>query len=1401
MEEEICGKKKKKENEKNKKKNLPVEELGKKLKEVHVAQEKLDENIQYVEEKSSEKYVENQVQNSLDEKMEVQLGSRIYNTLNKEEQQKVNPKINTFCENTHTVLSETEYEVNKLNTVLQPNVEIVQESDEKVLDEFCEQQTSEEGNVEVHLDIEVPNNSDFYQELDGKNQEEFDIEKPQIPEGNIKIDLTIEFEANSEFQQELDGKLLEKNDVQEIQSLEEDVQSEFIKNNMRQVNVNVEHGDDKEVTTEVQKKVDYEINVDLEFKKKGQELLEEKQQNTDENKFISFDKEHNGQVLEELYREKQKLESQFENKLQGSSEITQDLLYKMQKEKHPKIDGNFEQEFEEEFIKKYNAELFRNSNKEKSIVKLIADKNKQVESDIRYGLYDKMKCVNNSIKSVDNNLQTEFYHKNISTSKCNTQKEIDRNYQDKFNIGPQPDINGEFNSDVQVQFDKNIKHFNEDCDGDIHLKLELEEQNKIFADIIKTFYKEIQQKIEKLMRDELCGEQNVGDETQQHLNEKALGELKKQIQQEIKDLQKEVDKFDQKQDEELEREIIKEINEMYSLAVQENFLEKLPALLHQESAPYYERVVKLCNTYFPNMCTLGQKCNVKKPTEFEKEIQQNVNKETLPKINNHNVCKENGNGNGEVLQCHNKNITSYEDLERIADKDARLEMCGEMIEVEGKMIVNFEKKLNVVTEKDVHGEIQVIKGNKQYTSEDELYKQFDMVVRLNREIQQNTDEKTQNSSKRRIQVHFNKQLLQKLNENMQQNTQQNKQSDVQSKFCESTQIIFKDACQNINSSIEKKVNNEIDQKLRGEIEQNIEDVNLEFFHELPEDKKREENYQAVKEMELGLDKQILIAAKKQSQQHFEKNIQEEIKNKINLQIEFFKKVEQGVEGECKKKYNDKVQFEKDVDSLKSKKILINNSNKILQEFDQGIENKLQDKSEKDVRIEPELYHEDELKGDDEVFKEGESQKEWNGELQVESEFEREIQEESDVDIEGFEDDQEDLQGELHNKFEGVFKKTFDQQLEQEDDEELVQEIHNETNQFTDINEVVEVVDEFELKTADSVDSFSTGEEMSSLKGSCPIGESTNTEKEYTLENEFSSTGEELSSTEEDLSSKNDFVREIQQKLHRNQFKYNGNVPEFEKESNKDAMEVEYMYEDKIQDETDRVIEKVQQKFKDKSQENMEDSQPELKETNFLEDFENINNLDEIPRELKIQQEQFEEELHQQLKGFQKEFYKNCKQEHDKEQKLKANKTFNPVMYQVYDEQQQLFYELKDEFLEIKEEYRGFVQQKIFEELQREMDEKRLKEIKEFPEQFDDELNLIDEDIHKEFVELQRDCHELEPEFKYNVPLEFEEDNLDQLLKQKPYNLFEKLHQIHKKKLCEFADSDQWPQNVSKTKFI
>jgi len=345
------------------------------------------------------------------------------------------------------------------------------------------------------------------------------------------------------------------------------------------------------------------------------------------------------------------------------------------------------------------------------------------------------------------------------------------------------------------------------------------------------------------------------------------------------------------------------------------------------------------------------------------------------------------------------------------------------------------------------------------------------------------------------------------------------------------------------------------------------------------------------------------------------------------------------------------------------------------------------------------------------------------------ENEDEIQEESDVDVEGLSNPDDEVTGGLDWNLQIESKINAD-----ESDGQSLQESDEEIEELNDdVNIVTEIVYDYEVEEE---------AETSSIEELSPIEES-------------ASTDDEFNSTE--IEQRNE---EIQPKIDKGQVKCIGRIHELQGD--------------------------VKKKIDNDEPQKFEDLQLQM-------EIENIQDLDEIPLKLKIQQEELEEKLHQQMKTFQEEFYKNSKLEYDKEQQLKGNTLIDPI----YDREQKSFYKIKSNFLKTTDKYKDLAQQKMIEALQQKVDEKQLLEMKEFPEEFV-EPNIEIEDLHKEVLQLQRECAELEPEFSYNIPLVVDEKPSNKTKKVK-YNLYDKLHEIHKKKLCFFADSKEWPEKVWKNK--
>lgn len=1065
--------------------------------------------------------------------------------------------------------------------------------------------------------------------------------------------------------------------------------------------------------------------------------------------------------------EKQKMYGDLQN---FNKQINQECNGKLVKEfyKEAQVDSEIENNLKENIVKQQNEcenyadKIFDNSTKH------IVHKNIEV----------------------DKNIKVEFDEENITFFKTEVQQETEEDIQDKVNRGPDQHFNGnlqiKFNESVQIQEiqqgvdeETRVKY-----DSDVlELELELNAQKENYEEVIETFQKNIKQEVENLVCDLHYGEQNFNTDLQHNLNEEVHVKLIKQIQQEIEELKIEIETLNQNQDEELEIEIIEKLNITYSISVQITFLENLTILLCQDSTPFYERVEKVCNLYFSTMCKLRKKCNDKTESKFERDIQQTSNDELMQKLDGilqKEIIKE--------IQCdaevHDMNSTQqkiYEEMREVdkvslffnAETQHKVNEDTEQV-VEDKYqdkIKEVEREMQVDFDGEVHKEIK----EKEQEEIKEVHQNLDTVIKFSRKIQQDMDTKIQVSN-RNVQVNFNEEIMKKLKE------EQNAHNKIQTFDKKIWQNKVGNIIQTNKEYIEFNTHSEMP-----DIEHKIQDI----F----EGNGRELHQKDKEEMEVDFDRELRSEVNTQSQLHVDKEIQEGINEEIQLQLEFYRKMQQIVEGGFQNKFENDIQKD-----LKTDIKTLDKSEKVQQEFNVEIEYNFEETLQEGFEEDSEVDIEEEFQVDIEKCKDN-----------IQKVY-KEVQNKSNTCIENF-------QEEIH-QFEEIFQRKIDKQSLLETDEKLqlknyekpLQEFEEETKVFKDRNEVLELGEEYEIESTSSIYSFvstdgelnsikelSSTEEFSSIEESSSSDESSQMEESIfvergsSCEEELSSTENVFSSTEDDSSSieselipmEEEEINSItRQKLDKDQqVKYNKNIQEF-----KGEFDVQQNFLGEIEHESEG---EEQQQF-DKTHSEFEDLQLGM-------EIKNIQDLNEIPLELKIQQEQFEEDLHQQFKEFQKEFYKNLKLEYDKEHNLKIYKTFNPELSEVFIEQQQTFYDLKDEFHEIKQEYKGFVQQKMFEELQREFDEKLLKKIEEFPEEFDDELNLLNENIHKEFVELQHECYELEPEFKYNVPLEFDEDDISQILNQKPFNLFERLHFIHRQKLCDFVDSKQWPENVSKNK--
>lgn len=470
----------------------------------------------------------------------------------------------------------------------------------------------------------------------------------------------------------------------------------------------------------------------------------------------------------------------------------------------------------------------------------------------------------------------------------------------------------------------------------------------------------------------------------------------------------------------------------------------------------------------------------------------------------------------------------------------------------------------------------------------------------------------------------------------------------------------------------------------------------------------------------------------------EDKMQEEIGDKVEgSRIEFEEKLDEKELEDSDVNYKEEIQ--KDLDNLRREK----SDSEMLENYGVSLDEILKKEKQEDSDIKGTTHKSPEEELVVELQKNIDVPSKMQEELEdifdkVQKNYKKESDEENSyIDVEGFDEEEREREFDIQSvlEFTGESLQKSDEESEEESEEENKEDF----GKCVDINIVTEVVEDYivEKSVQDStpVETFISTNVCSALDKFCTAGK------------EVKSSTEELNTVERSKR----INKKVKQKCFtKEQVKFNENVQEHN-------------------------FVGMQQKFK-----------------NFIE---TIKDLDEIPPELKIEQEQIDNKFQKRFREFQEDFYKMFKQEYDKGKKM-----FNSDLTTL-NEQKQTYYELKNEFHKIKEEYKSFVLQKFFEDLQQKIDRENLLSIEELPKELNDNLfPQIDEHIEKEFAEIERDCYGLEPEFKYNVPLEFEFDgsskNNKKKLKKKPFDLFKKLHSIHQKKLCEFAKATTWPENVS-----
>lgn len=862
--------------------------------------------------------------------------------------------------------------------------------------------------------------------------------------------------------------------------------------------------------------------------------------------------------------------------------------------------------------------------------------------------------------TVDPDFQNEL---NATMQGFKKKKQIhEENIEVELNIEVLDDLDSQSKSNDNVQ----IQH-------DIDTTPELDAINQVEIELTKKFDEEIEQEIKEIVDTMYNEPSQVIDKVLNNMSKEIQMAIQKKVLSDINEINNDLQQLDDDSYKEIETLVEEGLHKLYPFTKQEKYLENTFVSLHEKSAPFDERVEKLCNLYFPTMNQIHQDNTNNEDLEIEKDMQKRHNLELVQELN-----KIDDNINADMIQIDENWIHLINNTNDDNVKETQRKLSNP-IDIMKKALENFEINKNHTNIDKTQQKIEDVHNNCDDIIIDKVCQRFDIVIQLNKEIQQNVDGQSQIDIKENIQINLNEKMK---------------------KCCNKTQ------------NIEGKIQNEV-----------------------------------VEEMEVDSDGDIQMEIIKST--HLDNKMQDKDNTSILMQLEFYKHIQENqnelseyfrtnrdiFKRELLNKAKESDEF--DIEIQDSDVDIENSDNEVQFEIETQSAGKLNieeiDKNtQKDLRV-------DIINHDCEIELESEIEIEVNDDnTEVENtKFDRDVSEDFDLNI-------LDFDSKIHFEFEvkpEEFDKTVKQTIksslenietkkhknENINEQQIVEDLHEfeEKKFFREVNEVVEVVEDIEIKSHFVSDEF------------------TSTEKEFIFtEEEYISTDDESSVTEEFL-----FIEE-------------------EVNCTKREFEGEYSSTD----------EELSEMFKQMS-----------------EDFEveSNKNMQTIPKKLQIKQKQ---NLNQQLKEFQTEFYSNLKQEYENEMPSKTNKQFNLVTSPIFNEQQQTFYELKDEFKEIKQEYKSFIHEKWLNDLQN-MDNTKLFENGNYSKKHDNKPNFKTDNMYEELINFQHDFSKIEPEFKCNVPIYYKEEIKP--LQQKPFNLFKKLHSIHNEKLCSFVDAKQWPENVSK----
>lgn len=649
-------------------------------------------------------------------------------------------------------------------------------------------------------------------------------------------------------------------------------------------------------------------------------------------------------------------------------------------------------------------------------------------------------------------------------------------------------IDVELNIEVLDDLDSQSKlNDNVQIQHDIDTTQKLNVIHQLAIDAINQIDEGIEQEIEEIVDTMYDEESQVNIQVLNNLSEEARKVIQKKLHSDIDKLKSFLKQLDENSYKNVETHIVKQLHKLFPITKQDKYIKNTFISLHEKCAPFDERVEKLYNLYFPTMSPIHQDNTNDINSEFEKDLQKRRNEELIQEL------KEMHNINANMVEIDENWIHLLNNTTDNIDTETQIEFSNPM-DIMKKALENFEKNKNHKNADKTQQIIEKAHDNCDDVIIDKVCQRFDIVIQLNKEIEQNVNGQPQIEVKENIQISLNEKMKKRFEHETHQNVDkiQQKIDKNDTQFCNKTQ------------TIEEKIQNKV-----------------------------------VEEMEVDSDGDIEMEIIKSTQNHLNNTIQDKDKTSILVQLEFYKHI-QDKNKLSQKQFKNEIQEYPTTNMEIFKHELINmakESDKFdieIQDSDVDIENS----DNEEVQFETEIQTAGKLiieKIDKNIQEElgmditnCDCEVEFESEIEIEvnddktevenTKFNRDALEDFDVNIEDY-DDEIQLEFEMKpNEFDKEVDQTNKSSLENIktkeqykneniNQQQLVEDLHEfEENLFSrEMNEVVEIIKDVEIKSHFVSDEFTSTEK-----------EFIFTEEEYISENESSVTEEEFIFIDEEV---------------------------------------------------------------------------------------------------------------------------------------------------------------------------------------------------------------------------------------------------------------------------------------------